>query len=303
MFFLGISMFAAAQDTTAVVKDEGSGDMMDMMDEGPKEKEYVRGTFKATHTINLHTTETLGKYSLDFRILHRFDDFTTGAYNFWGLDGPANIQLRFDYSINNRLTAGVGRTSFGKLFDGYLKYKLIRQEVKGGMPITVTLLGSINLTTLKSGSVPDKYEVYADRLGYCSQVLIARKFNSRLSLQVSPTYIHINLVETADDMNDIFAVGLSGRFKFSKRMAVTLEYIPTLNEYSADKSLYHNSLSVGIDIETGGHVFQLFLTNSSGINEVQYIPYTTGDWAKGEIRLGFNVSRVFSVGGKRDKSW
>lgn len=292
LLFLGMVMLSYAQDTTSV-------DMMDMMDE-PAGKEYVRGTFKTTHTINLHTTETLGKHSLDFRILHRFDDFTTGAYNFWGLDGPANIQLRLDYSVNDRMTVGVGRASFNKLYDGYLKYKLLRQEVKGGMPITLTLLGSINLTTQKSNSTPDVYAIYADRLAYNTQVLIARKFSSKLSLQVSPTYIHMNLVEKADDKNDIFAVGLSGRYKFSKRCAVTAEYIPTLNDY-ADMSLYYNSLSVGIDIETGGHVFQLFVTNSSGINEVQYIPYTTGDWAKGEIRLGFNISRVFSVGGKREK--
>lgn len=267
--------------------------------EQPKKKEFVLATFKGTRLINQHTVETLGAGSLDVRIAHRFGDFSSGAYNLWGLDGPATIRLGFDYAITDRLMVGVGRTNYNKMFDGFIKYRILRQTTDNSMPVSVTWLSTGNIIGLKD---PIKYQYFTSRLVFMHQVMIARKFSERLSLQVAPTYIHYNLVQALTDKNDMFATALSGRFKITRSVAITAEYVVRVSNYGLnDFQNYHNSAGVGFDIETGGHVFQVFVTNSYAINPVQVIPYTSSSWGKGNVRLGFNISRVFSL--KRKKSW
>ncbi len=268
--------------------------------EQPQSKQLVFASFKGTRLINLHTIETLGKGSLDFRISHRFSDFSTGASNLWGLDGPATIRLGFDYSVTDRFTVGIGRSSYGKLADGFLKYRILRQTMDNSMPVSLTGLITMNVSLDKDPNKNilgvDKYEKFSSRIAYMYQLMIARKFHERLTLQVSPTFIHYNMVMNLNDKNDILALGVSGRFKITRSISLTGEYIFRINDYTPDQSdLYHNSASIGMDLETGGHVFQVFVTNSFAINEVQFIPYTTSRWDKGQIRLGFNVSRVFAV--------
>lgn len=276
------------------INAQGQDDLLDSLEASmPANKTIVLSTFKGTRLINLHTVETLGKGSLDFRISHRFGDFSTGFDNLWGLDGPAAIKFGFDYSITDRLVIGIGRSSYGKLYDGYVKYKILNQTTGNEIPVSVVGVASINIAAARGAGV--QYPKNSHRLSYFYQLLIARKFNSKLSLQLSPMMIHYNLVESEEYKNDIFAIAASGRYKFSRSFAFTGEYIYTLNNYTSFNDLYHNSASVGIDIETGGHVFQLFVTNSFAINEVQLVPYTAGAWSKGEIRLGFNVSRVFGL--------
>jgi len=268
--------------------------------EQPQSKQLVFASFKGTRLINLHTIETLGKGSLDFRISHRFSDFSTGASNFWGLDGPATIRLGFDYSVTDRFTVGIGRSSYGKLVDGFLKYRILRQTTDNSMPVSLTGLVTMNISADKDPNKiitgVDKYEKFSSRIAYMYQIMIARKFKEKFTLQLSPTFIHYNMVMKANDKNDILALGVLGRYKFTRSISLTGEYIYRINNYTPDQSdLYFNSASIGMDLETGGHVFQLFVTNSFAINEVQLIPYTTSRWDKGQIRLGFNVSRVFGI--------
>jgi len=258
-------------------------------------------TFKGTRLINFHSSETLGSRVLEFRISHRFGNFNSGANNFWGLDGPATIRLALEYSHNGRLMFGLGRTSAGKLIDGFVKYRILRQTVDETMPISVTVVGSSNLTTqalLINGTSKgfEKYTYFSQRFAYMSQLIFARKFTNSLSLQFSPMYIHYNIVPQIMDRNDIFSLILSGRMKLSKRIAITAEYGFRLNNYTLDYKNYYNSASIGVDIETGGHVFQLFVTNSYSINEVLAIPYTNSSWQSGGIRLGFNITRAFASG-------
>ena len=265
----------------------------------PKEQGFKYATFKGTRLVNLHTVETRGRGTLEFRIAHRFGDFSSGANNLWGLDGPATIQFHLDYAITDRFMVGVGRASYNKMFDAFAKYKWLRQTTDNSMPLTLTFLGSTNVTSNidpnKALNGADRYQYFSNRVAYLAQVMIARKFNSNLSLQISPLYIHYNLVNNLTDQNDIFAVGLSSRFKITSSLALTGEYIYRVNKYSRDFDLYHNALSLGFDLETGGHVFQVFLTNSIGINEVSAVPYTESSWSKGQVRLGFNISRVFGL--------
>ena len=265
----------------------------------PKEHDFVYGTFKGTRLINLHTVETLGRGTLEFRIAHRFGDFSSGASNFWGLDGPATIQFHFDYGVTDRLTLGVGRAAYNKVYDAFIKYNLARQTTDNNLPVTVTFLGSMNIASdvdpNETITGVDQYEEFGNRIAYMAQALIARKFNSKFSLQLSPIFIHYNLAYNVGDKNDIFALGFSGRYKITSHAALTSEYIYRLNNYSSNFDSYSNAFSLGFDLETGGHVFQVFLTNSEAINEVTVVPYTESKWSKGQIRLGFNISRVFAI--------
>jgi len=255
----------------------------------------VTGTFKANHVINMQTVEGPAAGALNLMIQHRFGKLNDGIYDFFGLDN-AGWRLGFDYGISNRLVVGVGRSSFQKTYDGYLKYKMLRQtEGIKQVPVTVSILGTISNYTLRQ---PDKpYLTAAYRTAYTAQLLIARKFGSRFSAQLTPTYLHYNLVPTAADKNDIFAVAAGARMKITKRMSINAEYnyLPAGQVVSAK---VNDCFSLGWDIETGGHVFQLVFSNSQSMIETQYITQTNGQWTKGDIYFGFNVSRNFNVSKK-----
>jgi hypothetical protein len=271
-------------------------DDMALLEETDSTKEYVSATFKGTRIINFQSVEVPGKGVLEFMIQHRFGDINGGANSFFGLDNGATIRFGLGYSINGRLEVGIGRTSYEKLVDGYVKYRLIRQTEGEGSPISITLMGATYCTSVKDPDIAingyDKYHYFADRLSYSFQTILARKFSDVLSLQVNPIFIHYNLVENISDKNNALAIGFAGRYKFSKRMAVTLEYGLKYNSYTAQT--YYNTAGIGWEIETGGHVFQMFITNSSGIVEPQYFLHTATSWKDGGVRLGFNISRAFN---------
>jgi hypothetical protein len=192
---------------------------------------------------------------------------------------------------------GIGRTSSKKIVDGFVKFKLLRQTTNNSMPISLTLFSSIYNTFEKVQiSGYDKYQTATDRLSYCHQIMVSRKFNSKLSLQATLAMVHFNLVDALTDGNNCFIAGFVGRYKVSTRQAITVEYGYRINNYS--NTAYYNSFGVGYDLETGGHVFQLHFTNSFGLTENQYFMYTSSAWSNWGIRLGFNISRVFSLQGK-----
>ncbi|RNI22728.1 hypothetical protein EFB08_21645 [Rufibacter latericius] len=258
--------------------------------------ENVRATFKATRLINGHTVETNGAGTLLFLISHRFGTLNSGAYNFWGLD-QSTIRLALEYGITDRFTIGAGRSSLEKTFDGFLKYKVLQQKTTGS-PVTVTAFTSVAVKTL-DWSDPEKDFEFAHRLTYSHQLLVARKFTERLSLQLAPTVVHRNLVETGLGETDVYAVGAGGRFKLTKRVSFNAEYFYLLP--GDTEETFKNSLSMGFDIETGGHVFQLMFTNSLGMIEKFFIPRNVGGWSTGDIYFGFNISRVFSLGKEKEK--
>lgn len=276
---------------------QSSDDLLKMLDEKRK-KEFTTATFKTTRLVNFHTTEVLGRRCLDFRISHRFGDINSGTYNAWGLDGGANIRLGLEYSPDGRLMFGIGRTSTNKIVDGFVKWKLLRQTSNNSMPVTVTWFSGI-YQTFERVSIDgiNKYQNPSDRLSYCHQIMVSRKFSPRFSLQLTGAMVHFNLVEKIIDLNDCFVVGAVTRFKFTKRQAITLEYGYRIRRYSQDN--YYDSFGIGYDLETGGHVFQIFLTNSFGLTENQFLMYTNTSWSNWGVRLGFNISRVFSLQSKK----
>ncbi|GGA99941.1 DUF5777 family beta-barrel protein [Puia dinghuensis] len=256
-----------------------------------KGKTYVTGTFKATHLINEQTIESPAQGNLNFVIQHRFGQLNSGSYNFFGLDN-ATLRLGLDYGITDDLSVGVGRSSYLKTYDGFLKYKLIKQTEGPGMPVSADIIATISNYTQDDLTKPYLNARY--RTAYAVELPIARKVTRDLSLQVTPTYLHYNLVPTVADKNDVFAVGLGGRMKFTRRMSIDAEY-DIVPKNQVVSTVVHNSFSLGWDIETGGHVFQLVFSNSQSMVPTQFITQTPGTWGKGDIFFGFNISRNFNL--------
>jgi len=250
-------------------------------------------TFKSTRLINGQSVETLKKGLMDVRIHHRFGFLSQGINDLYGLE-TATGSLGLDFGLTNRLMVGFSRSSFQRQLEGFLKYRLLRQsEGKVVMPLSLTLYSSM---VLRTGKQTTAYKTtVSDRTSYVYQLLIARKFNEGLSLQLMPTFIHFNMVYAATDPNDLFSLGIGGRQKISKRISLNAEYYYQFDKFSG----YYNSSSIGVDIETGGHVFQLHFTNSTGMTEPTFIHQTTGRWDNGDIHFGFNVSRVFDISKKK----
>ena len=282
--FTFFSLAAFAQD-----------DLMKMLEEETekdKKPDYATATFKTTRLINGHSVENVAEGVLAFQISHRFGYVNGGAYELFGLD-EASMRLGLDYGLTNRWMIGIGRSTYQKQYDGFTKYKLLRQSSGTRvMPVTLSAIASMMYKSLKDEN-PDRENYVTSKLFYSGQLLIGRKFNESLSLQLMPTIIHYNLVQGVNDPNDVFAIGAGGRMKLSKRVSLNLEYYYQLPDYKLPGTT--NSLAIGVDIETGGHVFQLYCTNSTGMTERTYISETTGNFFEGDIRLGFTISRVFTV--------
>jgi len=250
--------------------------------------QFVLGTFKGTRIVNGHSIETKRRGELEFMINHRFGTLNSGGYNLWGLD-EANIRLGLEYGLNDQFTLGIGRSSADKTYDGYLKYKVLRQRMEG-FPFTLTLQGT---ATYQASYLKEFEEASAqDAMAFSTQALFARKFN-HFSLQIAPTILHRNTVDQDIAVNTLFALGLGLRAKVTPSFAIHAEYYPRLNE--KDNSPFHNAVGLGFDIETGGHVFQLIFTNSIGMTDRIYLAETEGSISNGDIRFGFNITRTFQV--------
>ncbi len=291
LFYASICSLLTYAQNTDTTNSTDEDNLMSMLDEtAPLKKEYTTATFKTTRLINGHSIENVGKGVLDFKISHRFNRLDKGVGDFFGLDG-ATIRLGLDYGVTDWLMVGIGRSSYEKEYDGFVKVKLLRQSKN--TPISISYLGSSMVQTMEA-NVPAGSEYYfSNRLCYANQILIARKFSKSLSLQLMPTHVHYNLVNTAKETNDVLAMGIGGRLKLSQRISLNIEYYYQLDQYKLDGTT--NSLAVGFDIETGGHVFQLHFTNSTGMTERTFVGKTTDKWDNGGIRFGFNISRVFTV--------
>jgi uncharacterized beta barrel domain-containing protein DUF5777 len=267
-------------------------DLLKLVNNDKPEKQYVNYAFKSTRVIMSHSMELLKPGTMDFRILHRFGNVNQGGYQFFGLD-QATMRLGFDFGITKNFMLGIGRSTNKKEFDGFLKYRLIHQaEGPASLPFSLVIVAGNTLQTLKWDH-PEQQNYFSSRLAYYGQLIIGRKLSDGVTLQVSPTVLHRNLVATINDPNDLYAVGVGGRFKLTKRMSFNFDYYYRVNPNKFDGT--HDPLSIGIDIETGGHVFQLHLTNAIGMNERIFLTETTNDWAKGDIQLGFNLSRTFQL--------
>jgi len=283
--FLLISLMSKAQTPLDSIFEK------ELLNKNPT-KQFTERTFLTTRLVNGHSIENTASGILDLRISHRFGQLNGGFYQLFGLDN-ATMRMGLDYGVTRRLMIGAGRSTYQKQYDAFLKYKLLTQtEDKGGIPVSVSWLSSIMLNTLKWEN-PNRKNYFSSRLYYAHQLLIARKFSEGTSIQIMPTMVHYNLVKGSNDPNDLFSIGIGAKQSISKRVSINGEYYYQLpgSRFSGTR----NSLSFGVDIETGGHVFQLHVTNSPGMTERTFINETFGQWGKGDLLFGFNISRVFSL--------
>lgn len=276
----------------------GSGTMAQAQDDllsllGEEEvTDYTTASFKTTRVVNLHSLENTHAGVLDFKINHRFGQLNQGVYDLFGLDN-ASIRLGLDYGITSRLQIGVGRSTYQKMLDGYLKYRILRQSTgKVNMPVSVTAVAGMYVNTLKWAN-PDRENYFSSRLSYAWQLLVGRKFNDWITVQLAPTLIHRNLVPVRAEKNDVYALGIGVRQRLTRRVTLNAEYTWVAPDQL--NARYRDAVSVGFDIETGGHVFQLHLTNATWMTEPGFITETTGDFLDGGIHFGFNISRVFTI--------
>src|SRR5215831_8299206 len=278
-FFLILCVMASSH---LLAQDVNLDSMLDaeVNKKAQSETQYTEATFKTSRLINGHSVETTQKGVLDLKVQHRFGTLNQGLYNMFGLD-EATMRIGVDYGITNRFTVGIGRSTFEKQYDGFLKYRLLWQSTgKNTMPVSLTLLTTAAYKTLKENADSVKLSG-SDRWYYGVQALIARKFNSSFSLQLMPTMMHYNLVPSPDVPSNLYSIGVGGRLKLTKHTALTAEYYYQLPGNKLPDT--YNSFSIGYEIETGGHVFQLHLSNSTGMVERPFITETRTKWSDGGI--------------------
>jgi hypothetical protein len=266
-------------------------DLLKGVEDSIPPKEKVSGAFKSTRVIFQHSTEMLHKGDLDLRIMHRFGYMSSGVKQLYGLDNAA-FRLGLDYGITDNTTVGIGRSTFRKELDFFVKQRLI-QQTRGvkPIPVSVVIAGGGSLWTEESFA-PTK-PGFIDRSSYYIQLIVGRKFSSIFTFQISPIFNHTNSPVDAGNDKDIFALGFGARLKISKRMGITMDYDHPFGKLG---STSYDPIGIGLDIETGGHVFQLHFTNATGMNERAFVTQTSGNFFKGDIRFGFNISRIFKIG-------
>jgi hypothetical protein len=254
-------------------------------------------TFKDTRVINSHSVETVPNRKLDFRIGHRFGNLKDGWERLYGLEDAEDVLFGFEYGLSDELTIGISRTKgageLSALVSPSIKYRILHQKDDNSMPLSLTLMGVSTISTMKSsqGEALTNFDKFAHRISYTAQILIAHKFSQRFTLQVMPGYTHRNKVDF-NDVNGIFSVGVATRIQINKVFGIIADATFLL----ADRpDGFYAPIGIGLEIDTGGHIFQLNFTNATGIIENDYIPYTTSNWGDKEFRLGFTISRTFNL--------
>ena len=278
-----LCVFAGTAKHTATAQS-----LLDGLEVAPLVITPVSATFKDTRIINVQSNETPGKNVLHFVIAHRFGQINEGAYALWGLDN-ASMRMAFDYGLTDRLAVGVARSTFQKTYEANVKWRALRQNSDNSMPFSLTLY-SVTMANGLRWADPTRENLFSSRLSYVHQAIFTKKWGSNLSLAFIPSFIHRNLVESLSDAHDQWTLGVGGRYKVTSRASINAEYHYALAGLPTD---HVNSLSLGMDIETGGHVFQLHVTNSQGMFERAFLTETGGRWRDGALYFGFNLSRVF----------
>ena len=293
--------------SVALVAQDDLDKLMNEMDSVQDAKIFA--TFKAYKIINAQSVETIKKGTLDFRITHRFGNIGAksggGGHTLLGFDEAQDIRLSFDYGITNNLSVGFARSKRFEHLDGTLKWRFLEQTTKK-VPLSICLFTNAAFTPMEESQlyigVADTFpHSAAHRFSYTSQLILARKFNHWLSLELIGSYTHRNFIKEAYnsdnvmDANGVPAVGIAGRIKMTKRTSLVFDYFYPLSEFRSDRSFTQHPLALGIEIETGGHVFHLNFTNAPGILETDFITNTTDDWMDGGFKFGFNISRVFTI--------
>lgn len=254
----------------------------------------VEDIFRIGSLTGMSTVTTLEARNLNSLIMHNFGLVSSGIEEFYGLDQNAAVRLGFDYGVTDKLTIGIGRTSVEDNVDLRAKYLIIEQLESGKIPVQIAIKSDVGINTQKNTQFDDF--TFQERLNYFASMMIARKFNKQLSLQIAPMVAHFNTVKIEQagiiPENTHFGLGVGGRYAFDERKAITLEFLPVVGERSPGT---FNHFAIGYEIETGGHVFQMFFMSGKWFTEQHLLARTNTDFFEGDFRLGFNINRVFGL--------
>lgn len=263
-------------------------DLLEEIDSDSLGIQYATAAFKGLKIVNFESTKLVAKEELSLIVSHRFGSIENGIDTFFGLDN-AVTRLNFVYGITDAINIGISRSSLLKVYDLTAKYRLIRQQ-KNGSPFTIVGFNAILINTaLEKDNFP--LLEFKHRLGYTMQFLISRKIDQDFSIELAPTFFHDNYVIIGEQDNSQFVLGFGGRYKLGKRWSINADYGLHLNR--ANNSPFKNPLSIGFDLETGGHVFQMHFSNAQAMNTNGFLGQGNGDWSSGNIFFGFNLSRRF----------
>jgi hypothetical protein len=273
--------------------------------------EKVYATFKTTKIVNLQSTESVKKGELDFRVTHRFGDMAVkgGEHTLFGFDQASDIRLSFDYGISDKLAIGIGRSKFREVVDFSTKYRFLEQTTNNKIPLTMSFYGSLginaqSLPNFYAGTDWGKEKRFIHRFTYFSQLILARKINKYISAELLGSYLHRNFIKgeintknQAEETNDLVSLGAAARVKITRRMCLLADYVYTFSKFRQDNvaTPFYAPFGLGLEIETGGHVFHITWTNAESILENNFIPNTRSSWSSGQFKLGFNISRAFVV--------
>lgn len=272
---------------TSMQMVQAQDDLLQELEENTTEEKFNYPAFKAMKIVNMQSTKVAAKGDLYMYVSHRFGSLSDGISTFFGLDN-ANTKIQFTYGVFNGVQIGISRESLRKTYAGSLKLRILEQG--DNSPINLVAYSTVNVNTeLTTERYPNM--IFEDRLSYATQLLVSKRLNNKLSLEIAPTYVRQNLVLEPFQQHDQFAMGFGGRFKLNKRLSLNMDYSYNFNR--AEESVYTNPLSIGLDIETGGHVFQLLFSNAQSTNEPGFLSNAEGSWKDGEIFFGFNIVRVF----------
>lgn len=296
----------AQQDTSSV--DTSSADSLMNALTATDESEPVIASFKSTRLILTPTSETIKKNNLNFMVVHRFGDIAGsagGAETLWGLDNSADIYIGFEFGLSNNLDITFGRSKYEQLLDLGLKYNILRQSSNESMPVALTLIANVGLKPYEVST--NVFDDYANRLSYFYQAIISRKFSSRFSFEIAPSFLRNNLPFPYIDGNEknIFSLSAAGRLKVTKRMGIVVDYAHPFSSFRQDSNnpKFYDPSAVGIEIETGGHVFTLNFSNAQAISPINYLADTQSKWTDGQYRIGFTITRVFDFNPNRKSTY
>jgi len=253
-----------------------------------EEPTYASAVFKGLKVINFESTKLVAKKGFNFIVSHRFGTVKNGFQNLFGLD-EAVTHLNFVYGLSDNINISASRSSNQKIYEVATKFRLVNQQA-GKIPLTVVGYTSVLANTSLDTDNLTKLE-FKHRLSYVAQLLVSRKMNNNLSLILSPTFFHDNYLTDDFQENSQCGIGFGGRYKLGKRWSLNMEYGVHLNR--SENSLYKNPFSIGVDLETGGHVFQLLFTNSQSMNTNGVFGTSTGEWGESDVYFGFNLARSF----------
>jgi hypothetical protein len=289
-------LMAQVKDTTK--QNSSTDSLLNSISTGSKNAPVA--IFKSSRLILTQTTETVKKHNLNFLIIHRFGDFAGkngGGQFYYGLDDVADVYLGFEYGVTDNLNIDIGRSTIGGLADLELKYAVLHQTTNGSSPVAITVLGEGALRPYGFVSYP----TFGDRVSYLAQVMIARKFSPGLSLQLTPTFVSNNsaipLVQGSEE--SFFSLGATARLKLTNHMGLIIDYAHPFSSFRTTANGFYDPLGVGIEIETGGHVFTINITNARAVSEINYLNDTQSNFAKGQFRIGFTISRIFDFSSRK----